>query len=188
MIACLGWGSLIWHVRGLPIVGKWHPDGPNVKVEFVRKSSKNRLTLVLFDKATKAVPCLWARMAVASPDEAVIALAKREGGNRPISHEHIGCWPGDTPTTIIDLETWAAKNSIDDVIWTALQPKFTDSKTGNDRNGCWPSEQQAVEYLNRLVEGSIASKAKEYVRLEPAQIDTPYRRRFGRCLDWTPLV
>ena len=186
MIACLGWGSLIWRVGGLPIVGKWHPDGPDVKVEFVRKSSKNRLTLVLFPKATKAVPCLWARMDVASLDEAVLALAKREGGNKPISREHIGRWPGDAPSTIIDLEIWAEKKGVDHVIWTALPPRFTDPKTGNDRNGCWPSEQQAVEYLSKFIYEGVASKAKEYVQCAPMQIDTAYRRRFGRCLEWTP--
>ena len=132
------------------------------------------------------MPSLWARMDVASLDEAELALAKREGGNKPVSRNHIGRWPGDAPTTIIDLETWAEKNGVDQVIWTALPPSFTDPKTGNDRNGCWPSEQQAVEYLSKLIDEGVASKAKEYVQRAPAQIDTAYRRRFGGCLGWKP--
>ena len=188
MIACLGWGSLIWRVGGLPILGQWHPDGPDVKVEFLRKSSENRLTLVLFPKANEAVPCLWARMDAVSLSEAILALARREGSNKPIGPEHIGCWPGDAPTTIIDLETWAEKNAADHVIWTALPPKFTDPKTGKDRNGCWPSEQQAVEYLSKLIDTGVAAKAKEYVQRAPAQIDTAYRRRFSRCFEWTPQL
>ena len=186
MITCLGWGSLIWRAGGLPIVDGWHADGPDVKVEFVRKSSEDRLTLVLFDRAAKAVPSLWARMDVATPAEAVAALAKREGGKRPISHEYIGRWPGANPTSIVDLESWAEEKGVDHVIWTALPPKFRDPKTGDDRNGCWPSEQQAVEYLSELITEGHASKAKAYVQRAPPQIDTAYRRRFGRSFEWTP--
>ena len=63
MIVCLAWGSLIWNPGELPVAGAWRRNGPDVRVEFVRKSRRDRLTLVL-DKATDAVPSLWAPLVV----------------------------------------------------------------------------------------------------------------------------
>ncbi len=33
-IAILGWGSLIWNQRDLPIVSEWQPDGSKPWIEF----------------------------------------------------------------------------------------------------------------------------------------------------------
>ena len=127
-IVCLGWGSLIWRLDGLPVNG-WKPDGPCVRVEFVRQSRDGRLTLVLHDIADP-VPSLWAQMKVDTLDEAVKALAKREGGpGKPLSNPEtdIGRWPdqrkGDPeydPANIVNLRRWAAQRHVDYVIWTAL--------------------------------------------------------------------
>ena len=108
MIVCLGWGSLIWDLDGLPVeklegglpvprwvlspegedIGDWKPDGPQVRVEFARQSGKerDRLTLVLHDTAERQ-PSLWARMTIATLDEAVRALTK-EGVPRYRRKEH----------------------------------------------------------------------------------------------------
>ena len=115
MIACLGWGSLFWNPGALPLVGGWRLDGPNVRVEFVRKSRGDRLTLVL-DKATSAVPSLWAPLDVTDLDEAVQKLAVREGGKEPLPSERIGRWPGTVPETIIELDAWAAARGVQQVI------------------------------------------------------------------------
>lgn len=46
-IAVIGWGSLIWCPRTLQIEPGWHRDGPMLPIEFARKSSDGRLTLVI---------------------------------------------------------------------------------------------------------------------------------------------
>ncbi len=78
VIACLGWGSLIWDPRELPVQDKWFQDGPVLRLEFARQSSDDRLTLVLLPTGTE-VRSLWAPFSVADITEAQKALGKREG-------------------------------------------------------------------------------------------------------------
>ena len=151
-----------------------------MRVEFVRKSRRDRLTLVLFDNATSAVPSLWAPLDVTDLDAAVTKLAEREGGKKPLPSKRIGRWPGTVPETIIDLDSWAAAQGVQQVIWTDLPPRFTDPTTCQDRDGCPPDEDQAVEYLRRLIADDKAACAEKYIQCAPEQIDTAYRRRFVR--------
>ena len=185
-IVCLGWGSLIWRLDDLPVNG-WRPDGPCVRVEFVRQSQNGRLTLVLHG-AADPVPSLWAQMKVKSLDEAVMALAKREGpAGRPLGNPErdIGRWPDERrdeptadPENILGLRTWAAEQDVDNVIWTALGSRFNGSE------GEWPrTKEDAVAYLRSLT-GDQRATAREYVRYAPQQIRTAYREHIAHCLGW----
>ena len=210
MIVCVGWGSLIWDLAGLPVekleagrpvprwvlspegddIGDWNPDGPQVRVEFARQSGKkrDRLTLVLFDAAERQ-PSLWARMTVATLGEAMHALARRE--HREIAEKDIDSWSkrnigrwseGEAdPPDIPGLSVWETGRDIQHVVWTALKPKFCDLPVA-------PTEDQAVAFLKRLSDDRTATEAEKYVRRAPPQIDTAYRRRIIRCLGWTPVA
>ena len=123
------------------------------------------------------------------PTEAVRELTKRE--YRGIAEENIDRWSetnigrwsegNPDPTDIPGLSVWAAGRGIQHVIWTALGPKFCDLPVA-------PTDDQAVAFLRRLSDEGRAAEAEKYVRRAPPQIDTAYRRRIVRCLDWTPVV
>lgn len=78
LIGCLGWGSLVWNQRELPVRGPWFVDGPFLPIEFARLSNDERITLVLVEDRP-LVRSLWNVMDVAGLDDAREALRKREG-------------------------------------------------------------------------------------------------------------
>ncbi len=174
-IAVLGWGSLIWDPRELPIQREWFKDGPLVQVEFARQSRDNRITLVLEENALP-VRSLWAIMNCTELAAARTALKQREG----CCSKDIHSWPNCEPLTnlIHGLETWADSCSIEAVIWTGLLPKFK----GKDR--CTPTIEQVLEHLNSL---PCAERdcAERYIRNAPRQIDTAYRRKIETSFGWT---
>lgn len=175
-IACLGWGSLVWRPETLPLRSAWFADGPSLPIEFARKSNNGRITLVIVD-GVEPIPVLWSEMDAGSVDEAVMALADREGIAAKNANRLIGIWTaGSGPQTVAD---WATQKELDAVIWTALGPKFSG---GNDT----PTADQVVAYLRDLV-GPTRECAEEYVRRAPAQIMTAYRTAIEAQLGWTAL-
>lgn len=180
IIACLGWGSLIWNPEALPIRREWFGDGPFVRAEFLRKSKNGRVTLVLHESAPP-VRSLWAVMDTADLATAKAELAAREGiKNNAVAD--IGTWSKGQgePSLVLSLATWAAARGVESVIWTALPPKFDDEREPR-------TAEQVVNYLSKL-EGRVRDDAERYVRYAPPQIDTPYRRRIEAALGWTPIA
>lgn len=173
LIACLGWGSLVWDPRELPREGTWQEGGPRLPIEFSRISSDGRLTLAIDPKKGESVPTRFVLSPRADLEDAVCDLRAREG----TSSKHIG---------YIDLEHekksyreeevggiirhWAKVHGFDAVVWTDLVPNFkkeTDVPFSLDA---------AVKYLNGLPK-NVAKQAREYIERAPTEVDTPLRRR-----------
>ncbi|MDN7909082.1 hypothetical protein [Burkholderia cepacia] len=179
-IACLGWGSLVWDTRELPIRNGWFNDGPLVPVEFLRQSKDGRITLVV-DEGGPPVRVLWALMEATNIQDARRALGEREGIPEKNWSKHVGAWVHDddaSPIVMPALDRWAQSRGIDGVVWTALPPKL-DTQVGYR-----PTSDEVVAYLASL-EGRQREVAERYVRKAPRQIDTPFRRRIESVLHWT---
>jgi hypothetical protein len=166
VIACLGWGSLIWDPGTLPIGAEWACDGPALPLEFARQSSDGRMTLVIVSNGP-SIPTLWTPLVVKSLDEAVEALAKRE---KVVSRRAIGRFPGHSHDDHVAdaVGKWANLKHLSGVVWTSLKPGFCGMR------GDVPSLQDVRNYLQMLTPDA-RERAAEYVSKAPAQIETPYR-------------
>ncbi|WP_320534490.1 hypothetical protein [Robbsia andropogonis] len=181
-IACLGWGSLVWDVRGLPIRRGWFEDGPLAPVEFLRQSKDGRVTLVI-DEGGQPMRVLWALMDSTNIEGARHALGAREEIPEKNWQKHIGVWQrsdGSPPAAMPTLNHWAQSCGLDGVVWTALPPKF------GGQDGHRASADEVTAYLVGL-EGRKREIAEQYVRNAPRQIDTLYRRRIEAALNWSPI-
>lgn len=172
-VVCLGWGSLIWDPRSLPMTGEWNDDGPLLPVEFARQSSDGRLTLVLMPGA-RPVPTFWTRLDVADVADAVTTLSARER----CPGKFIGRWPAGRAGEVSDVvESWATQKGVGGVVWTDLPPQFEGEA------GRAPSPEQMVSYLSGLAE-PIRARAREYIVNAPAGVHTPGRALIERELGW----
>jgi hypothetical protein len=181
-ILCLGWGSLIWCNKALPLKGEWSNDGPAFPVEFARESRDRRITLVICDdEDVRAVATFWATLDVANVEDAKRALAVREGVPEKNICRDIGYWTPERKSAgqaASEVARWAEGRDIDGIVWTALGPKIR----GKYR---MPSVHEVIDHLSSL-QGVERDVAEEYVRLAPKQIATKYRQQIGDSLDWKP--
>jgi len=182
-IACLGWGSLIWAPRDLPISSGWFDDGPLLPIEFARESADGRMTLVIAN-SSRAVRSLWALMSVDSLEKAKAALAAREGIEANNIRYSIGYWDrhlnashGPQATGIAD---WTRGLQVDAVVWTNLKVGMRGARDVT------PDYEEVLAHLCSLPHERRVI-AEEYIRKAPRQIDTDYRRNFERDLGWTPI-
>ena len=181
MIVCLGWGSLIWRPGSLPTDGDWHPDGPDLPIEFTRQSGDDRITLVI-EPGAECVPVLWTRLGVGSVDAARRALADREGVCLSKYPRSIGHWRFADASRHYEsagIGEWARTKGADAVVWTALKPRFNGKVVT-------PTCEQVVGRL-RSLDGQKRTRAQEYVRKTPPQIRTAYRKAIELELGWTAL-
>jgi hypothetical protein len=182
VIACIGWGSLIWDRRSLDVDGHWRLDGPRLPVEFARQSSNGRITLVLC-RGFASVPALWSVFNTRDLAEARESLRVREEIPQSHAADSIAHWRrGENPRSepAATISAWAAGNNLEAAVWTNLPPKF-------DRiDGRVPTEIEVIAYLQSL-EGETRAAAEEYVRRAPRQITTAYRRAIEGALGWTPI-
>lgn len=182
MIACLGWGSLIWDPRDLPVEGDWHFDGPQLPVEFTRVSGGGRLTLVITEGAP-VVSVLWSSLSVTSLDEGIQVLADREDIPAQNVRRSVGVWSATWSSRHTEAATigeWAKEHNLTAVIWTALKPGFPGAR------GKALACQEALDHLRNL-EGAERDHAEEYIRRAPLQVSTPYRTAIEREFGWTAV-
>jgi hypothetical protein len=180
--ACLGWGSLVWDPRELPLKSTWSVDGPAVRVEFLRQSVRSKRVTLVLDPSGPLVQSLWAELDVESSAAGRRALRLREGVREVNEQRSIGLWEtgNSDPSLIGGLSHWAATHNVDAVVWTALQPRWGEQSRV-------PTLEEVLRYLRGL---SIEDKvnAEKYIRCAPVQIDTPFRRSIETALQWTPVA
>lgn len=180
-IACLGWGSLIWDPRDLPILDPWFSDGPLLPIEFARHSKGDRITLVIVP-GLPHVRVLWALMSVDTLEDAKVQLTKREGISIGNISKSIGWWSKTCDFQnqyAQNIGKWAEMMDLDAVVWTALRPKFMGEIN------LIPAAETVVSFFKKLPLHKKKA-AEEYVRMAPLQVNTKYRRKIEEELNWTP--
>ncbi len=175
-IAYLGWGSLVWDPKTLPIVGTWENGGPVLPIEFSRISSDGRLTLVIDEVHGTNVETLFA---VSDVDVLSIAIEELRHRERCPSTKNIGNVDilnlGAMTGISVVYETiieWARANNFDGVVWTALPSNFY-KKTGK-----LFSVDNALNYLKGLQDEEL-ELALTYIDEAPIAIRTHFREQYN---------
>ena len=170
--AILGWGSLIWDPRDLPVTGEWFADGPTLPIEFSRVSSDKRLTLVIDEQNGTQVPTQYIQSPRNELSRVISDLQSREG--MP-SARHIGFVDRSAEkrsarinSIAKTIEDWASARNIEAVVWTDLPPNFAE------RCGTLFSVEAAAQHLQSL-SPTESEKALCYIRRAPAEVETALR-------------
>ena len=184
-IACIGWGSLVWDdTRDLPLASNWHNDGPMLPIEFARESGGRRMTLVICEDRSR-VQTLWALADATDIATARLQLGVREHPTATPQwmETEIGFWDRQSGRShgreVGEIAAWAEAKGLAGAVWTNLQCGFR----GRARRGVMPTGNAVVAHLQGLV-GDERSKAEEYVRRAPPQIQTPFRQLIVEQLGW----
>ena len=211
MIACLGWGSLIWDLDGLPIqqltgdlpapawarcaqqqggaIGDWQTEGPRVRVEFLRRSGcrichpgcRRGPLTLVLYEASDPVPSLWARMTKVDNLDAAVLALATR---ERLTGRHATANIGRWSSGQADPASIPGLSA-----WAAgcdgVDHVIWTALGPKFDGDAPPTADDAVRYLDSL-SGEHRRRAEEYVRCAPPQIDTVYRQRFIDDLDWTP--
>jgi hypothetical protein len=179
-IAIIGWGSLIWDPRDLRLKSKWNKDGPELPIDFGRKSQDGRVTLVVWE-SRPLVRTYWSLSEFDKIELAIENLRVREGtSKRHICFlEKAGMQKGFIEESIA---RWFADQAhigrdIDAAVWTGLPPK------GHSSDGPFASDDEIIQYLLSL-SGETAAIARQYIANAPECVDTLLRRRIESVLGW----
>jgi hypothetical protein len=131
MIACIGWGSLIWNIGSLDVDGEWRPDGPLLPVELARQSDNGLITLVVV-KGFAPVTTRWSAFNTCDLAEARESLRQRERilpsrASRFIAHWRRGEDAGSEPAATISR--WAVEKDLEAAVWTPSAEVQQDQRT-----------------------------------------------------------
>jgi len=174
-MAVLGWGSLIWDAE--PDfdhhLNEWPAGGPQLPIEFARKSGKrgNALTLVIDRRIGTMVETLYAISKRTDPRDVICDLRTREGTtakNIGLVNLINGDEHGRDQETRKTVKTWASANKIQFVAWTDLEASFTEPEPERFIAA-------ALAHLKSLDVRGLR-EAVRYVLMAPPQTDTRLRR------------
>ena len=175
-IAIIGWGSLIWDQRELPTKGSWTENGPILPLEFSRRSSDGRLTLVIDTQHGRDASTRYAESNRDELENAVCDLMHREGTSRKnIGVVDCRARPDQALTNELRIWEWAVANNFDFAIWTTLSPRVP-----NDWGGF--SVHRAEAYLRDLPK-ICKEHARRYILNAPPEVQTPLREHLRAWLE-----
>ena len=186
-IVIVGWGSLIWDPRDLPLERTWQNGGPNLPIEFSQVSQDCRLTLVIDYENGVVVPTQLIHSPRVNLGEAIKDLRLREGTIRKrigfvdLRHgkdstvnysdaERDSKDYLDRQRACSDVSTWLSGTDYNAAVRTALTSNFK-SEVDHDY-----SVDAALEYLWSLPKSAM-ERAIKYISNAPAFINTPLLRR-----------
>jgi hypothetical protein len=184
-IAVIGWGSLIWSPTTLRLRTRWHSDGPRLPIEYARISRDGRLTLVIHENCAEQTT-LWAEWDGKDVTTAQASLQQREGCALTAIHgvQRHGPTLGSPSAFICGcVGQWLIEKHFDAAIWTGIDSNWQQKRQSNF------TVDGALSYLRGLTmapgAGTVLSRAREYIRNTPAQVQTEVRRRARAEFGWT---